>query len=49
MTFSLASWKLLDTKYTGCISVMGYFWTQVLAGSKGRTSGLSERQYWSTI
>ena len=46
MIFILADSKLSARKYTGCISVMGYFCRPVLNGSRGNTSGLSERQYW---
>jgi len=46
LTLSLASSKLSATKYTGWYSVMGYFWRLVLAGSKGRIWGLSDKQYW---
>lgn len=45
LTLSLASSKLSATKYTGWYSVMGYFWRLVLAGSKGRIWGLSDKQY----
>ena len=46
--FSLAFSKLSATKYRGWYSVIGYFWTAVLKGSNGFSSGLPLKLYCSS-
>lgn len=46
--FSLASSKLSASKYTGWYSVIGYFCSHVLDGSKGFTSAFPSKQYCSS-